>query len=278
MRAVTWKRADNGLIFPAAPGVYIAPGQNTPLAARASMLSTLLPEDVVVARRTAAWIWGLDVLPPGTKEAQWPVDVITDPIDPTHIVTQSGVRVTTLTRTALDCTRWLPRLEALAALDQFLRRDVDLTELKSMAQALQGQPNAARLLTLLRLGDPGAASPAESWTRLIVMDAGFPRPQTQIPVPGPHNANLYVDLGYTKYRVGIEYDGEQHHTGQAARTRDHHRRRWLATEKGWEIIPLTKEFLYTPKPYLAALLTTLQTRGWTPTTPQLTKLTTHLSR
>ncbi len=30
--------------------------------------------------------------------------------------------------------------------------------------------------------DAGAQSPKETWLRLLLIDAGFPRPQTQIPV------------------------------------------------------------------------------------------------
>ena len=81
---------------------------------------------------------------------------------------------------------------------------------------------------------------------------------------GPHGEWLYVDLGYPEFRVGLEYDGERHHTGPEARAHDARRRRWLAQEMGWEIIPVTKDFLYRPAPYLEALLTGLLQRGWEP--------------
>lgn len=185
--SLTWKRT-------AADSVVPVKGASP--AARAAALSGLLPGDVVIARRTAAWIWGLDVLSPGVDEASWDVELITSasstnsrepspisadtaevPAD--HVVEEGGVRITSLTRTALDCARWLPRYEAVAALDQFLRRGVDLDQLTGMARALPGYRGNKRLREIVRLGDRGAASPGESWTRVAVVKTGFSRPQSR---------------------------------------------------------------------------------------------------
>ncbi|GGV42136.1 hypothetical protein GCM10010182_78500 [Actinomadura cremea] len=133
-----------------------------------------------------------------------------------------------------------------------------------MARALPGYRGNTRLGEILRLGDRGSASPGESWTKVAVIDAGFPRPMCQVPVMGPHDRLLYVDLGYEQFRVGLEYDGERHHTGSQARDRDRRRRKWLAEEQKWELIPVTRDFLSRPAPYLEALLTALLHRGWTP--------------
>lgn len=64
--------------------------------------------------------------------------------------------------------------------------------------------------------------------------------------------------------MGLEYDGERHHTGPQARAHDAGRRRWLAEELRWEVIAVTKTFLTRPVPYLEALLTALLHRGWNP--------------
>lgn len=63
-------------------------------------------------------------------------DTVDVPAD--HIVEKAGVRLTSPARTALDCARWLPRYEAVAALDQFLRRGVKPEELAKMARTLPG--------------------------------------------------------------------------------------------------------------------------------------------
>ncbi|MEU8803131.1 hypothetical protein [Spirillospora sp. NPDC048819] len=137
-------------------------------------------------------------------------------------------------------------------------------ELTTMARTLQGYRGNKRLREIIRLGDRGAASPGESWTRVAVMKTGFLRPQTQVPVMGPRGRWLFVDLGYSEFRVGLEYDGERHHADSADRAHDARRRDWLAKEMGWEIIPVTKHFLYRPAPYLEVLLTALLQRGWKP--------------
>ncbi|TYK43118.1 hypothetical protein [Actinomadura decatromicini] len=290
--SLTWSRTAGDSIIPIGDGVYFVPIKGASLAARAAALSNLLPDQVVVARRTAAWIWGLDVLPPGAKEADWDVELITpstsgDPPAPItadnvqlpecHVEEQSGVRLTSLPRTALDCARWLPRYEAVAALDQFLRRDVETDELMAMARALPGYRGNKRLRQVIRLGDRGAASPGESWIRVAVVSAGFPRPRAQIPVRSSADRCAYVDLGYPEFRVGLEYDGERHHTGATARAHDARRRAWLTQEMGWEILPVTKDFRYKPAPYLEALLTALLQRGWTPNDSTMNRISARLA-
>ncbi|WP_242902241.1 hypothetical protein [Actinomadura terrae] len=290
---LSWTRDTDGSITPTGPGIPVASPMGASLMARARTLSELLPEEAVVARRAAAWIWGLDVLPPGVNEADWAVELITPgpPQDPTHppvtadhvdlppehVREKAGVRLTSPPRTALDCARWLPRPEAVAALDQFLRLGVKAAELTAMARGLPGYRGNKRLREILRIGDPGAASPGESWTRAAIMRAGFPHPSTQVPVPGPQGRWFYVDLGYPEFHVGMEYDGERHHTGPTARAHDDRRRRWLAKEQGWEIIPVTKDFLSRPGPYLEALLTALLTHGWKPADATMEKIAAHLS-
>ncbi|MFD0687206.1 hypothetical protein [Actinomadura fibrosa] len=291
MGNLTWKRSADGSIVPVAPGTYFVPVKGASLASRAALLSRLLPAEAVVARSTAAWIWGLDVLPPGVDQADWDVELITPaapahgpaPITPEtvrlpagHVRQEGDIRLTSLPRTALDCARWLPRIAAVAATDQFLRRGVLPDELTAMAREIPGYRGNRKLRETLRLADRGAASPGESWTRTTIVTAGFPRPCTQIAVMGPRGQPLYVDLGYPEYRVGLEYDGERHHTGARNRAHDERRRRWLAREMDWEIIPVTKDFLPRPAPYLEALLTALLQRGWCPDDATMDRIATRL--
>ncbi|GAA3959756.1 hypothetical protein GCM10023085_47750 [Actinomadura viridis] len=248
-----------------------------------ALLGTALPGAAlppkVVARRTAAWIWGLDVLPPGAARMGWELDLVDGAgLPPSHVAEEGGLRVTTPARTALDCARRLPPQEAVAALDQFLRTGVELAELKLMARDLRGRRDSSRLRGVLSLGDRGAASPGESRTRFTVVDTGFPRPRTQVPVMGPRGDPFFIDLGYEEFRVGMEYDGEPHHTGPVARARDEARRRWLTREMGWEIITVTRDFLPCPGPYLEVLLTALLHRGWEPSPTTMDRIATRLAR
>jgi hypothetical protein len=72
----------------------------------------------------------------------------------------------------------------------------------------------------LALHDRGAESPKETWLRLIVVGAGYPAPQTQIPVRCPSGAMYYLDLGWPDLLLALEYDGAHHRTDPAQFARD----------------------------------------------------------
>ncbi|MEU5878966.1 hypothetical protein [Spirillospora sp. NPDC047279] len=263
------------------------------LTARALDVIRAAPPDFVVARSTAAWLWGLDVLPSGTGRADLTIELLRPPghppfdhpgsesfeatLPPGHVTIESGVRVTTPARTALDCARWLPRRDAVAAVDQFLRRGVAPADLAAMA-APAGYRRSRRVAGALAAADDGAESPGESRARMVILDAGFPRPRTQAPAMGPNGRWVYIDLGYEDLRVGLEYDGERHHSGTAARARDERRLRWLRDRMGWEVIPLRRDFLARPAPYLEALLTAMLERGWCPADTTMDTIAAHLFR
>jgi hypothetical protein len=59
--------------------------------------------------------------------------------------------------------------------------------------------------------DGGAQSPKESWLRLVLIDAGLPRPVTQIHVTD-NPLVAYLDMGWKEPKVALEYDGDQHRT------------------------------------------------------------------
>jgi hypothetical protein len=63
----------------------------------------------------------------------------------------------------------------------------------------------------LELVDGGAQSPKESQVRLWLIEAGLPRPKTQIPVFGPDGVPFaFLDLGWEAWMLGGEYEGEHH--------------------------------------------------------------------
>ncbi|PZG15050.1 endonuclease domain-containing protein [Nonomuraea aridisoli] len=194
----------------------------------------------VACRQTAAHVWGLQVLP--VPEADWPVEVVAPghvalsgcvtyvvPLPEADVTEHEGIRLTTRERTALDCARALPRMEAVAILDQFARQGVDLA-------ALWHRPlNSWRLRGTLSLADPGAASPRESRLRVILIEGGLPRPATQIRVALGGDRCAYLDLGWEEFKVAVEYDGRRHHTSPADLRRDADRRAELR-RRGWRVI------------------------------------------
>ncbi len=94
-----------------------------------------------------------------------------------------GLPVTTPERTAFDIgrqgglTRAVAQLDALAAATDFKVNDVfELVDAHRHTRGLR------QLETALNLVDGGAQSPKETWLRLLLINAGFPKPRTQIPV------------------------------------------------------------------------------------------------
>jgi very-short-patch-repair endonuclease len=72
-----------------------------------------------------------------------------------------------------------------------------------------------QLREVVRLMDRGAESAQGTRTRLVLVDAGLPRPQTQISVGA-----WRIDMGWEEFKVGVEYDGEQHWTDPRQHERD----------------------------------------------------------
>jgi very-short-patch-repair endonuclease len=122
------------------------------------------------------------------------------------------MRLTTVERTAFDIGRRgrlddaVARLDALGNATGFEADDV-----VAVADRHRGARGLRQLRTALDLYDPGAESPKETWLRLLVIRAGYPRPQTQIPVLSPGSRRwYYLDMGWEDMKLATEYDGEQH--------------------------------------------------------------------
>ena len=97
-----------------------------------------------------------------------------------------------------------------------------------------------QLRELLPLVDPGAASPKESWLRLLLIDNGFPIPETQIPVPDADVPFAFLDMGWRHVQLAVEYDGDQHRTDRSQYVRDI-RRLPKIQKRGWDVVRVIAE-------------------------------------
>lgn len=89
---------------------------------------------------------------------------------------------------------------------------------------------------VLALVDAGAQSPKETWLRLLLIEAGFPRPRTQIPVLSPTGRpRYYLDMGWEEVMIAVEYDGEHHRTDRDTYTNDITRSDYVH-DLGWRLI------------------------------------------
>lgn len=179
-----------------------------------------------------------------------------------EITTVAGIPVTTRVRTAFDLGRYLPRDEAITRLDSLMYAQVfSIEDVLLLAKRYRGARGLKALRAALPLVDGGAASPRETWLRLLYIDAGLPRPTTQIPiVEGRGRLVRMAAMGWEDYMVVSEYDGDQH------RTRKQYIKDIRALRKardlGWIVDQVIKEDR--PTDIIERARTALMSRGWRP--------------
>jgi hypothetical protein len=140
-----------------------------------------------------------------------------DRIGEDEIVVVDGIPVTSPTRTALDLGCWYPTTSGVAAIDSLARAtDIKVADVELLALRYPGRRGIARARLAISLFDPGAQSPKETWLRLVIVRAGLPRPQTQIPVFDEFGSAIaYLDMGWEDVKVAVEYDGDQHRSDRS---------------------------------------------------------------
>lgn len=158
-----------------------------------------------------------------------------------EVMTVGGLTVATPTRTAFELGRYLQRHLALGRLDALMRAAPFFTgDVSVLIDRYGPVRGVCQLRELLPLIDAGAESLKESWLRLLLIDDGFPKPQTQIPVLDNGVPFAYLDMGWPEIMLAIEYDGDQHRTSRPQYVKD--LRRLPKVEKcGWEVIRVINE-------------------------------------
>jgi len=225
------------------PDVYAPPGQ-------------LTSEEWILA----AWLWSrrcgvvCGIAASAWRGAKWfempkPVELcVRNDKPPARVITRRdtildceievirGVPVTTVARTAFDLARLRTERQAVARLDALARAHpfhaADVLEVADRHSGVKGRPRVAKVLQHV---DPGAESLQESYLRLTLTDAGFPRPQTQIAVPRPGGRRYFLDMGWPELMVAVEYDGDHHRADRQTYTNDVVRSEYLASV-GWTVI------------------------------------------
>lgn len=154
----------------------------------------------------------------------------------------AGVPVTTAVRTAFDLARHLPRRKAVARLDALAAATgVTAADVLPLIDRYKGARGVRRAQVALSLMDAGAQSPKETWLRLLVIDAGLPRPATQLIVHnGDYYPLAYLDLGWEEFMVAVEYDGDQHRSDRRQYVKDIGRITMLE-DLGWIVIRVIAE-------------------------------------
>ncbi|HET7327983.1 MAG TPA: type IV toxin-antitoxin system AbiEi family antitoxin domain-containing protein [Nocardioidaceae bacterium] len=252
---------------------------------RCRAIALVRPRRTVIGRQTSAWMSGIDVFEPGHSVLDQPIWLLVGTAEAVprivgccgrqavlpdeDLVEEFGVVRTSDLRTALDLGRFAPRQQAVASLDAFLHAElVTHGELWQRTQLLRDVRGCRLLRRNLEVADGGAESYAESAQRLLFIDAGLPRPKTQIPVFGLAGDLIgYLDMGWKRYLQGSEYDGEEGHGTDDQREHDKKRRSRVHRETPWAVDVARREQLWgQPAGLVAKTAELLLPRGWQPET------------
>lgn len=213
-------------------------------------------------RALAAWLWsGKEAVVAGNSAAallgaKWvdphaPAELISNRRRPPPLIITrnetllagettmaAGVPVTSPARTAFDLGRRRGLTTAVIRIDALMQAtDVTVDDVAPLIDAHRGARGMKQLRRVLPLVDAGAESPQETRTRLVLIEGGLPRPQTQIVV-----GRYRIDMGWEQWLVGVEYDGPQHWTDPGIRAADIERTAELQ-RRGWTLIRVSSDLL-----------------------------------
>ena len=223
----------------------------------------------VVSHTSAALHWGWEVksvprhphitvgrsrTPPAKKRAS--VMLHWAALRPDEIVG----RVTSPTRTLVDCMRSLPFDEAVAIADSALRHQViGPRGLARLAESLVG-PGAGAARRVAAVADGGAANPFESVLRTIALDVPGLRlvPQYRIT---HDDFSARPDLVDPRLRVVVEADSQTWHNANRSQLRRDCRRYTALVSRGWLVARFAWEDVMFEPEYVRGELVLLADRA-----------------
>jgi len=188
---------------------------------RTECLAVLLALDrssAALSHTSAARLWGLPVLRGSdptvrlTDPAQWRRGqgylMSCAPLPAGDVATTGPFRLTTPTRTLVDCAREWALEDAVVAIDAaLLHGRCTLEELRRATDGMHHWPGIPRAVRAVSLADGRAESPLETRGRLRIVGSGFPTPELQVEIRTDGRLLGVVDGWYDDAAVAIEFDG-----------------------------------------------------------------------
>lgn len=230
------------------PGVWAPRGAELSARERARAAWLWSNRTGVIAGLSAAALLGAKWIEPGlaadlvhtNRRPPRLIEVHTDNLASGETQLIEGMAVTTAARTAFDIGRRLDLEDGVKRMDALLNATrIGDGDIEAVIQSHPGVRGLNQLRRTLALVDGGAESPQESLTRLLLVQAGFPKPETQIEL---RDLRVRIDMGWRRWKVAVEYDGVQHWTDRRQRSWDIERIAELEGA-GWIVIRVSAEML-----------------------------------
>lgn len=267
-------------------GLYTPPRQSVAHQHLATLEALCLGTPLIVSHRTAASIWGILgeelarpfhlTAPPGGSRVKRPGLVIShrcQVLEEDHLEL-NGLHITSPARTWVDVSLSGSVLEALIYADRCRRRGrleygEDSRPLASgpeleAALLRRGRPRGIlRARRALELSRDGVDSPQETRLRFYMHEAGLPEPEVNDWLLDDCGRRVVQpDMVLRRWRLAIQYDGEDYHSGE--QMRKDVRRTELTEALGWKEVRITKDHMYDRgRPAIAKIERELRARGWT---------------
>lgn len=266
-----------------------AGGETAELVFRCRALVIAAPAGAFLSHLTAATLWPLPVPPRSTRGSALHVSVR----HPARAVRRVGVvghtvhdpSVTVVWRSGLPLVDpaslfcqlahvlTLPDLvavgDALIHVPPYRRwgddrpwLDLDALTLRVTEYRGRGKARAVAALGVL---DAGSESRPESILRVTLTRAGLPRPEANGEIRSASGVFMArADLVFRRWRVVVEYDGDQHRTSRQQYVRDVERHAALG-ECGWTVVRVLADELFSrPRDVAARVEAALRRAGWRP--------------
>ncbi|MEH3034253.1 MAG: hypothetical protein PGN07_09505 [Aeromicrobium erythreum] len=153
-------------------------------------------------------------------------------------------------------------IDLVQIIDWLLHRGLlDLRRLRTLMHDDPWRPGIAAVEAALELIDPRSRSLAESETRVLLVCAGLPRPESNLDV---HEEGEFLgcgDLVYRWLRLVIEYEGRQHALSTDQFQRDIVRYARFR-EAGWSYVQVTRSTLARPRAMVLNTFRVMQACGY----------------
>jgi hypothetical protein len=216
--AGTWRRLRRGVYLTADA---VPSAEDRRRRHQVECLAVLLELDrpsAVLSHASAARLWGLPVRRglPGPVRLTDPTlsrqgrgyRVTQAPLRTGEVVRRGPLRLTSATRTLLDCAREWDLDDAVVAFDAAqLAELVTARDLAGGLAALQGWRGARRAARSVALADGRAESPLETRGRLRIVGAGLPKPALQVEIHAGGLLVAVVDAWFDQAALAVEFDG-----------------------------------------------------------------------
>lgn len=160
----------------------------------------------------------------------------------------------------LHCALVLPLAEAVVIADSAMRKgSITRTALTKAVRKHHAKPGYRRMRKVLLWSDGKSGSVLESLLRVLVLEAGIARPESQYVITkGTHR--MRVDFCWVDMRLVVECDGRRFHDPADARNTDRRRDNDLES-LSWRVLRFTwADVVHNPEYVLALIRECLE--GW----------------